>query len=272
MKQLTTLRRTPEDPQPGTTTALSADGVTRVFGEGSAAVVALRGVSLQVPPGQFTAVMGSSGSGKSTLMHILAGFDRPTQGRVTIDGTDITRLDDRGLTLLRRQKVGFVFQFFNLLPILSAEQNVTLPLELAGAQPDPAWLDEILANVGLSSRRSHRPAELSGGEQQRVALARALVTRPAILFADEPTGNLDSRTGLAILDLLRDSVDSSGQTILMVTHDPRAAAMADRVLVLADGCLEKDLGPTSSERVIEALNELAERRDRHPAEQGVAAP
>jgi putative ABC transport system ATP-binding protein len=203
--------------------------------------------------------MGPSGSGKSTLMHILAGLDKPSQGRVQVDGTDITRLDERGLTRLRREKVGFVFQFFNLLPMLTAEQNVTLPLELARVSPDRGWVQEIMAQVGLTARRHHRPAELSGGEQQRVAVARALVTRPAVLFADEPTGNLDSRTAQEILGLLRHFAEAYEQTILMVTHDPRAASTADRTLLLADGRLARDLGASTAPEVLAALDEVAEQ-------------
>ena len=185
--------------------------------------------------------MGPSGSGKSTLMHILAGLDKPTSGTVTIAGTEITGLDDAKLTMLRRDHIGFVFQFFNLLPMLTAEENMLLPLSIAGEKPDRAWLDELIAAIGLESRRSHRPSELSGGEQQRVAIARALVTRPTILFADEPTGNLDSKTGGEILELLRGSSDAYGQTIVMVTHDARAASIADRILFLADGLIVKEL-------------------------------
>ena len=199
--------------------------------------------------------MGPSGSGKSTLMHILAGLDRPTSGSVSIDGTEITDLGDQQLTLLRRDHVGFIFQFFNLLPMLNAEENITLPLDLAGTKPDKAWVDEIVGKIGLADRRTHRPSELSGGQQQRVAIARALISRPTVLFADEPTGNLDSKTGGEILTLLRDSVDSYGQTTLMVTHEPRAAAMADRVLFLADGLIVKDLGRTTVADISAAVHE-----------------
>jgi putative ABC transport system ATP-binding protein len=239
------------------TGVVSASDVTRRYGEGETAVDALRGVSLEIPKGQFTAVMGPSGSGKSTLMHILAGLDRPTSGAVSIDGTDITSLDDRHLTLLRREHVGFIFQFFNLLPMLSAEENITLPLELAGEKAEKGWLDELIGKVGLGDRRRHRPSELSGGQQQRVAIARALVSKPTVLFADEPTGNLDSKTGEEILTLLRDSVDAYGQTTLMVTHEPRAAAMADRVLFLADGLIVNDMGRASSSEILDAMNVLA---------------
>ena len=239
------------------TAVVSGRDVMRRFGEGDTAVDALRGVSLDIPRGQFTAVMGPSGSGKSTLMHILAGLDRPTSGAVSIDGTEITKLGDQDLTLLRRNHIGFIFQFFNLLPMLSAEENVTLPLSLAGTKADSAWVDEIIDKVGLGDRRSHRPSELSGGQQQRVAVARALVSKPTVLFADEPTGNLDSRTGEEILRLLRDSVDSYGQTTLMVTHESRAAAMADRILYLADGQIVRDAGKSSVSEVIATMNELA---------------
>ena len=236
---------------------VSASEITRRYGEGETAVDALRGVSLEIPQGQFTAVMGPSGSGKSTLMHILAGLDRPTSGAVAIGGTDITSLDDRHLTLLRREHVGFIFQFFNLLPMLSAEENITLPLDLAGEKAEKGWLDELIGKVGLSDRRRHRPSELSGGQQQRVAIARALVSKPTVLFADEPTGNLDSKTGEEILTLLRDSVDAYGQTTLMVTHEPRAAAMADRVLFLADGLIVNDMGRASASEILDAMNVLA---------------
>ncbi len=239
------------------TGVVSANDVTRRYGEGETAVDALRGVSLGIPKGQFTAVMGPSGSGKSTLMHILAGLDRPTSGAVSIDGTDITSLDDRHLTLLRREHVGFIFQFFNLLPMLSAEENITLPLELAGEKAEKGWLEELIGKVGLDDRRRHRPSELSGGQQQRVAIARALVSKPTVLFADEPTGNLDSKTGEEILTLLRDSVDAYGQTTLMVTHEARAAAMADRVLFLADGLIVKDMGRSNASEILDAMNVLA---------------
>jgi putative ABC transport system ATP-binding protein len=239
--------------------AVAAAAVTRRYGEGESAVDALRGVSLDVPPGQFTAVMGPSGSGKSTLMHILAGLDRPTSGSVSIEDREITTMRDKELTLLRRSHVGFVFQFFNLLPVLSAEENIALPLSLAGRKPDPEWLDELLDKVGLADRRRHRPAELSGGQQQRVAIARALVTRPTVLFADEPTGNLDSHTGAEILELLRESVDEYGQTTVMVTHDSRAATTADRVLFIADGEVVNDFEPLSEFEVLSAMKEVTAR-------------
>jgi len=212
---------------------VSAEDVTRRYGEGDAAVDALRGVTLDIVPGQFAAVMGPSGSGKSTLMHILAGLDKPTSGTVEIAGTDITDLSDSRLTLLRRHQVGFIFQFFNLLPMLTAEENILLPLRLAGESIDRTWADAVIDQVGLSDRRKHRPSELSGGQQQRVAIARALASRPAVLFADEPTGNLDSSTSGEILKLLREMVTQYGQTMVMVTHDANAAAMSDAALSIA---------------------------------------
>src|SRR4249919_1880477 len=230
-----------ENGKPGTAVVV-ADAVTRRYGAGDTAVDALKGVSLEVGQGKLTAVMGPSGSGKSTLMHILAGLDKPTTGTVQIDGTEITTLKDSDLTKLRRKHIGFVFQFFNLLPMLSAEENILLPLSIAGEKPERAWIAELLDATGLADRRSHRPAELSGGQQQRVAIARALVSRPSVIFADEPTGNLDSKTSGEILELMRDSVDSYGQTTMMLTHDARAAAIADRILFLADGRIVKDLG------------------------------
>jgi putative ABC transport system ATP-binding protein len=249
---------TPPEPVP-VPAAVQAAGLTRRYGAGDSAVDALRGVSLRVPAGQFTAVMGPSGSGKSTLMHILAGLDRPTCGRVAVDDRELTTMGDRELTLLRRRHVGFVFQFFNLLPVLTAEENVLLPLSLAGRKPEGDWLETLLDKVRLSDRRHHRPAELSGGQQQRVAMARALVTRPTVIFADEPTGNLDSHTGEEILDLLRQSVDDYGQTTVMVTHDPRAATVADRVLFLADGVVVNDFEPLSEFEVLSAMNEVTRR-------------
>jgi putative ABC transport system ATP-binding protein len=233
--------------------AVKARGLTRVYGEGSTAVEALRGVDIDVRSGELVAVMGPSGSGKSTLMHILAGLDKPTAGTVTIAGTEITDLDDSKLTLLRRDHIGFVFQFFNLLPMLDTEENVVLPLSIAGEKPDKEWLDSLLDQMGLSDRRKHRPAELSGGQQQRVAIARSLVTRPTILFADEPTGNLDSKTGGEILDLVRHSTDSYGQTTVMVTHEARAAAIADRILFLEDGLIVKELQRGASQADVLAV-------------------
>ncbi|MDF2750786.1 MAG: transporter ATP-binding protein [Gaiellaceae bacterium] len=233
-----------------------ASEVTRRYGEGDTAVDALRGVSLAIEQARLTAVMGPSGSGKSTLMHILAGLDKPTSGSVAIAGTEITALKDTDLTKLRRRHIGFVFQFFNLLPMLTAEENIVLPLSIAGEKPEGAFFDDLIDKVGLADRLSHRPSELSGGQQQRVAIARALVSRPTVLFADEPTGNLDSTTGHEILELMRNSVDSYGQTMVMVTHDPRAAAIADRVLFLADGLIVKDLPRSSEGDILAAVNSL----------------
>jgi putative ABC transport system ATP-binding protein len=236
--------------------AVIARDLVRRYGEGDTAVDALRGVSLEIPSGELTAVMGPSGSGKSTLMHILAGLDKPTSGTVEIAGREVTALGDTQLTKLRRTHIGFVFQFFNLLPMLDAEENVLLPLSIAGVKPDKEWLEQLLSDVGLADRRSHRPAELSGGQQQRVAIARALVSRPTVLFADEPTGNLDSTTSGEILELLRSSVKSRGQTTVMVTHDPRAATIADRILFLADGLVVRELAGASQHDILEALKEV----------------
>ncbi len=238
--------------------AVQARDLRRQYGEGTTAVQALCGVDIDVKSGELVAVMGPSGSGKSTLMHILAGLDKPSSGTVTIDGTEITQLDDSALTKLRRKHIGFVFQFFNLLPMLDAEENVVLPLSIAGEKPDKAWLDELLTRMGLDKRRDHRPSELSGGEQQRVAIARSLVSRPTILFADEPTGNLDSKTGGEILDLIRSSVDSYGQTTVMVTHEPRAASTADRILFLSDGLIVKELRDTTAADVLAVMSHLGE--------------
>jgi putative ABC transport system ATP-binding protein len=237
----------------------SATNLVRRYGEGDTAVDALRGVSLDVADGRLTAIMGPSGSGKSTLMHIMAGLDRPTSGSVVLDGVEIRGLSDKKLTMLRREKIGFVFQFFNLLPMLTAEENIVLPLSIAGEKPDRRWLDELLGGFGLTERRSHRPAQLSGGQQQRVALARALVTRPKVIFADEPTGNLDSASSGEVLRLLRESVDELGQTTVMVTHDPRAAAMADRILFLADGRIVKDVSESTAVEVLAAMQEVTGR-------------
>jgi putative ABC transport system ATP-binding protein len=242
-----------------TASVVRATDVARQYGEGDTAVHALRGVSVDVARGKLTAVMGPSGSGKSTLMHILAGLDQPTAGEVWIAGTQIGELSDTELTKLRREHIGFIFQFFNLLPMLTARENVVLPLSLAGEKPDKAWVDELTAKVGLTDRLGHRPSELSGGQQQRVAIARALVARPTVMFADEPTGNLDSTTSGEILELLRDSVTSFGQTTVMVTHDAHAAAIADRVLFLADGQIVKDLGPSTAIQILQAMEEVSPR-------------
>jgi putative ABC transport system ATP-binding protein len=233
-----------------------ASDVARRFGEGDTAVDALRGVSLEVHRGELTTVMGPSGSGKSTLMHILAGLDKPTAGSVEIDGTEITTLDDTDLTKLRRNHIGFIFQFFNLLPMLSAEENITLPLTIAGEKIDREWLEQLLNSVGLEERRKHRPSELSGGQQQRVAIARALISKPTVVFADEPTGNLDSKTGGEILELLRQAVQDAGQTTVMVTHDARSASIADRILFLADGNIVKELPRSEPQEVVAAMEEL----------------
>ena len=236
---------------------VAARDVTRRYGEGDTAVDALRGVTVDIAPAKATAVMGPSGSGKSTLMHILAGLDKPSSGSVGIAGTEITTLGDNDLTRLRREHIGFVFQFFNLLPMLSAKENILLPLTIAGEKPDDEWLEQLVKDVGLTDRLSHRPAELSGGQQQRVAIARALISRPTVLFADEPTGNLDSTTSQEILELLRRSVDEYGQTIVMVTHDARAAAVAHRVLFLADGVIVREMGECDQQTIHAVMDELA---------------
>jgi putative ABC transport system ATP-binding protein len=238
------------------------DGIVRCsdlrkrYGEGATAVEALRGVTLSFPRRELTAIVGPSGSGKSTLMHVLAGLDRPTSGEVWIDGQEVTGLDDRGLTQLRRDKLGFVFQFFNLVPVLNAEENIALPVRIAGGQPDHELLERLLETIGMSDRRAHRPAELSGGEQQRVAIARALISRPAVVFADEPTGNLDSRAEAGVLDLLRESVDELGQTVIVVTHDPRVAARADRIVALVDGHVSHQGEVGSPDDVAELMREV----------------
>ena len=243
-------------PQSPATNVVGARDLWRVYGSGDTKVEALRGVSLDVAPGELTAIMGPSGSGKSTLMHILAGLDKPTEGTVTIGGTEITALEDTALTKLRREHVGFVFQFFNLLPMLTAEENILLPLNIAGEKPDKQWIEEILGKVGLADRRTHRPAELSGGQQQRVAIARGLVSRPTVMFADEPTGNLDTHTSGEILQLLQEMVETYGQTTVMVTHDAKAASIAKRVLFLEDGQIVQELVDPTPSSVLETLGGL----------------
>jgi putative ABC transport system ATP-binding protein len=241
---------------PPRTAVAGAVDATKVYGSGDAAVRALDGVTLDIPGARFTAVMGPSGSGKSTLLHCLAGLDTLTSGRVHVGGVDLGSLDDRGLTRLRRERIGFVFQAYNLVPTLDALENITLPLALAGAPVDRSWLDHVVRTVGLSDRLGHRPAQLSGGQQQRVAVARALVSRPEVVFADEPTGNLDSRAGGEVLSLLRSAVREMGHTVVMVTHDPVAASYADAVVFLADGRVVDDLEAPTPERVLDRLKQL----------------
>ena len=248
------------DSQPeavATSAIVSAVDVRRVFGEGEAAVKALDGVTVSFERGRFSAIMGPSGSGKSTLMHVLAGLDRPTSGAVIVDGAELNDLDDKGLTRLRRDKLGFIFQFFNLLPVLTAEENITLPLSIAGRKPDREWLDTLIRAVGLEDRLEHRPSELSGGQQQRVAVARALISRPAVVFADEPTGNLDTKASEEVLHMLRQAVDDYDQTVVMVTHDPEAASHADRLVILRDGQVVHDVAAGSAEQVIELMKDVA---------------
>jgi putative ABC transport system ATP-binding protein len=240
----------------GSAPVVRGQELTRRFGKGAGAVDALRGVSVEFERGSFTAIMGPSGSGKSTLMHILAGLDKPTSGWVEIAGTRLDSLSDRELTLLRRKQVGFIFQSYNLLPVLNAEQNILLPVRIGGNDADEEWLETLIETVGLEARRSHRPSELSGGQAQRVAVARALITRPAVVFADEPTGNLDSNASRDVLELLRRAVDAFGQTIVMVTHDAGAAAIADSVLFLADGRIVDRLTRPSQEQILDHLKEL----------------
>jgi putative ABC transport system ATP-binding protein len=242
--------------QTGSGAALTATGVTRRYGAGDTTVTALDDVSVEIERDRLTAVMGPSGSGKSTLMHILAGLDTPTEGSVKIEGIEITTLSDNDLTKLRRDHIGFVFQFFNLLPMLTAEENMLLPLSIAGREPDRDWMNTVIDETGLRDRLSHRPSELSGGQQQRVAVARALLSRPTVLFADEPTGNLDSAASEEVLKLLRRAVDTAGQTVVMVTHDAHAAAIADRILFLSDGRIVRDLPSASEDQIIEAMKTL----------------
>jgi putative ABC transport system ATP-binding protein len=236
---------------------VSTTELRRVYGEGEAAVQALRGVTVTFPAGQFAAIMGPSGSGKSTLMHLLAGLDRPTSGSVIVEGAELANLDDRALTRLRRDRLGFVFQSFNLVPVLSAEENIMLPLTLAGKKPDREWLGQLIEAVGLGDRLTHRPSELSGGQQQRVAVARALIHRPAVVFADEPTGNLDSKSSDEVLALLRQAADEFGQTVVMVTHDAHAASVADRIVVLSDGRVVHDGGGETTEGVLDLMKAVA---------------
>jgi putative ABC transport system ATP-binding protein len=236
---------------------VTATDVDRRYGEGAAAVDALAGVSVSFERGRYSAIMGPSGSGKSTLMHILAGLDRPTSGSVTLDGVEITGLDDGDLTKLRRDKLGFIFQFFNLIPVLTAEENIELPLSIAGRKVDEEWKRQLVDTVGLADRLTHHPAELSGGQQQRVAVARALISKPAVVFADEPTGNLDTKASEEVLRMLRQSVDDLGQTVVMVTHDPEAASYADRLIVLRDGKIVHDAAAGTADDVIELMKAVA---------------
>jgi putative ABC transport system ATP-binding protein len=236
---------------------VSTTELRRVYGEGETAVHALRGITTGFPSGQFAAIMGPSGSGKSTLMHLLAGLDRPTAGSVVVDGSELANLDDKALTRMRRDRLGFVFQAFNLVPVLTAEENILLPLTLAGKKPDREWLDTLIAAVGLGDRLDHRPSELSGGQQQRVAVARALIHRPAVVFADEPTGNLDSHSSDEVLALLRQAVDEFDQTVVMVTHDAHAASVADRIVVLNDGQIVHDGGAETTEGVLDLMKAVA---------------
>ena len=245
-----------EPPAPVSSAAVRATGLTKVYGSGEARVVALAGVDVTFDRGGFTAIMGPSGSGKSTLMHCLAGLDSATAGHVFLGDTELTGLRDDELTRLRRDRIGFVFQAFNLLPVLDARENIVLPMQLAGRRPDPAWYDAVIARLGLRERLRHRPSELSGGQQQRVAIARALLPRPDVVFADEPTGNLDSRAGAEVLDLLPSSVRETGQTVVMVTHDPTAASYADRVVLLADGRPAGGIERPTAGSVLEALRGL----------------
>ncbi|MFE2409258.1 ABC transporter ATP-binding protein [Kitasatospora sp. NPDC059408] len=242
--------------------AAATSGLTKVYGSGDTRVTAVDGVSIGFREGEFTAIMGPSGCGKSTLMHCAAGLDTPTSGSVRIGTTELGTLDDRQLTRLRRDRIGFVFQAFNLLPTLSALENITLPLAIAGRRPDQRWLDRVVAMVGLAERLGHRPAQLSGGQQQRVAVARALAGQPAVVFADEPTGNLDSRAGTEVLGFLRDSVRELGRTVVMVTHDPVAAAFADRAVFLADGRLVDEMVRPTPDRVLDVMQSFDARAAR----------
>jgi putative ABC transport system ATP-binding protein len=242
--------------QASTDAVIRCEHLSKRYGEGEASVLAVDDVSLDFPHGQLTSIVGPSGSGKSTLMHVLAGLDRPTDGQVWVDGTEITALKDAELTELRRDKLGFIFQFFNLIPVLSAEENVTLPMRIAGRDADEEWLDQLLGTVGISDRRKHRPAELSGGQQQRVAVARALISKPAVVFADEPTGNLDSSSSTQVLELLRRSVDDLGRTVVIVTHDPRVASYADRVVLLVDGKIAQDTPVEGQDQVLELMRSV----------------
>jgi putative ABC transport system ATP-binding protein len=235
---------------------LEAQDLCRRYGEGEAAVDALAGVSVDFPTGRFAAIMGPSGSGKSTLMHMLAGLDRPTSGTVRVAGTELTDLDDKKLTQLRRERIGFIFQTFNLLPVLNAEENILLPLSIAGRKPDREWFDRLIDTIGIRDRLTHRPAEMSGGQQQRVAVARALISRPAVVFADEPSGNLDSKASGDVLDLLRHAVDDFDQTVVMVTHDAHAASYADRLLVLADGRIVHDGDSVTVDQALDLMKEI----------------
>ncbi len=244
------------DPTIATGDVVVATDLTKIYGEGDSEVRALDGVTVSFPRGQVTAVMGPSGSGKSTLMHILAGLDRPTGGSVLVDGTELAGLNDQKLTLLRRDKIGFVFQFFNLMPMLTAKENIELPMKIAGSVPDAEWEARLIEATGLGTRLTHKPAELSGGQQQRVAVARALLSRPAVVFGDEPTGNLDSKTSAEVLALLRRAVDEFGQTVIMVTHDASAAAIADRVLFLRDGKIVRDSGRLSASEIFDTIKTL----------------
>jgi putative ABC transport system ATP-binding protein len=244
------------DPENDAPTIVRAQDLYRRFGSGEAAVDALAGVTVDFPAGRFAAIMGPSGSGKSTLMHLLAGLDRPTSGTVSVGGVELTELDDRALTQLRRERIGFIFQTFNLLPVLNAEENILLPLSIAGREVDRAWFEQLVDTVGIRDRLSHRPAELSGGQQQRVAVARALISRPAVVFADEPSGNLDSKSSGEVLRLLREAVDAFGQTVVMVTHDAHAASFADRLLVLADGRIVHDGEAGSAEQALDLMKSV----------------